>query len=75
MPIVDTPESNPDFIQELYQNPENEVLLAEMALQTLSSAQIVALSASAAASDGLNIAQEISGRGSRFKIEPEEFEL
>lgn len=71
MPVRDTPESNPDFILALYQNPEDEVLLAEMALAS-SGPGLSQFSPSGA--DGLSRVEGAIGVPRRFKADPEDIE-
>jgi hypothetical protein len=75
MPIVDSPYTDPDTIQGLYDDPENEILLAEMLLQTgAGQAAYQAATLQAASNTGLSqdpigvidtADQEGQGRGPR----------
>lgn len=73
MPLIDTPESNPDLISDLYQQPDNEALLAEMAL---ASSGPGIPSFSPVGGDSVSQAEAWAGigGGSRFKRDPEDLD-
>lgn len=64
MPIPSTPYDDPDYIRALYENPADEVLLAEYILQTgAGQAALQAAMNNASGGDSLLEVTEIGGHG------------